>query len=218
MLLRVEILLDVFPAETTWKITVGSQDGNTFLEGGPYEGVDASQFIDAETCIPDDSLEFTFVINDSYGDGICCSNGNGLFNIYLHNDIIHKGRGDFGSQQVIHYNEWDGAVSRMPVGTPMPLSLYPTMTPYPTTEPQIEVQSSICPSTQPGSDDFCSEEGLACAYGEKCCCDGQCYESLLCVCSGESWECVDIDACSNSECPPTPIPSMTISAPPEPDT
>ncbi|MGY8884576.1 MAG: hypothetical protein ACKVKI_03600, partial [Flavobacteriales bacterium] len=68
----VQILTDNYPAETTWTLSDAS---GALLSGGPYQGTNTTYT--ASTCIPNtgDPSCLQFVIDDSYGDGICCGYG-----------------------------------------------------------------------------------------------------------------------------------------------
>lgn len=72
----IEIQPDNYGSETTWDIRDAS---NTVLaSGGPYtDGV--TTLVTENVTLSDDC--FTFTINDSYGDGMCCAYGNGGFRI-----------------------------------------------------------------------------------------------------------------------------------------
>ena len=65
----VQILTDNYPGETTWTLSGAS---GTLLTGGPYS--DQNTTYTASTCILNtgDPSCLQFVIDDSYGDGICC--------------------------------------------------------------------------------------------------------------------------------------------------
>lgn len=69
----VSITLDNYPGETTWQITNSS--GTVVASGGPYSSAGAT--VTATPCLPDGCYNFT--IFDSYGDGLCCSYGNGSY-------------------------------------------------------------------------------------------------------------------------------------------
>ena len=76
----VEILTDNYPGEITWTLT---GLGGELLSGGPY-GSSGTVYADT-VCIASEE-EFPclqFVINDSYGDGICCGYGQGAYTVYL---------------------------------------------------------------------------------------------------------------------------------------
>lgn len=66
---------DDYASETTWSIL--DANGNQVASGGGY-GTNNSTFIENE-CIFDGCYDF--VINDSYGDGICCGFGNGSYTL-----------------------------------------------------------------------------------------------------------------------------------------
>jgi hypothetical protein len=71
----VTILTDNYPGETTWTLT--DADGNLMMNGGPYANSGTEYSQQGTLC----SGCYTFTINDSYGDGICCGYGNGSFNV-----------------------------------------------------------------------------------------------------------------------------------------
>jgi len=65
--------------------------------GGPYTNSSVVREI------PDIDVDgtgcYAFYIYDSYGDGICCSNGNGYFRVY-YDDVLIKSGGNFGAMDV----------------------------------------------------------------------------------------------------------------------
>lgn len=65
---------DNYGSETTWALT--NSAGTTVASGGPY----ANNTTINETFSLGDG-DYTFTINDSYGDGICCSYGNGSYSL-----------------------------------------------------------------------------------------------------------------------------------------
>ena len=69
------LTLDSYPAETSWAIS--SDSGTTITSGGPY--TTQSGVITEVSCLQSGSYEFT--IYDSYGDGICCTYGNGSYRV-----------------------------------------------------------------------------------------------------------------------------------------
>ena len=72
---------DGYASETTWDLK--NSAGTTLYSGGPY--TDATppnlQPVITETWNLSANDCYTFTINDSYGDGICCSVGNGYVNL-----------------------------------------------------------------------------------------------------------------------------------------
>ena len=92
--LTVTIVTDQYGSETTWSISDGSV---SYMVGGPYADNTTTQTPSTGT-IPSNAC-VTFTIEDSYGDGICCSYGNGSFSVTdgLGN-IVAQG-GSFGSSE-----------------------------------------------------------------------------------------------------------------------
>jgi hypothetical protein len=86
------LVLDNYPAETTWNIKNGS--GATVASGGPYATSQKGATITNSNCLPAGC--YTFTINDSYGDGICCAYGNGSYTLSGPSGTIATG-GAFGS-------------------------------------------------------------------------------------------------------------------------
>ena len=90
--ITVTIVSDRYGSETTWSIGDGSV---TYMNGGPYNDLSSNGTtpqapvvgtIPPNTCV-------TFKIEDSYGDGMCCSYGNGSYTVTdgLGNIIIQGG-------------------------------------------------------------------------------------------------------------------------------
>jgi hypothetical protein len=101
----VEILTDNYPGEITWTLSDAS---GVLLSGGPYNQ-NGTTFT-ASTCI-DGAVEFPclqFVINDSYGDGICCGYGQGAYTLYLDGVEVATG-GSYASQDIVQFDCAPGA-------------------------------------------------------------------------------------------------------------
>lgn len=75
--IAVTINFDNYPEETSWAITNSS--GTTVASGGTYASQADGSTLTIDECLPDGCYSFT--INDSYGDGICCSYGNGSYSV-----------------------------------------------------------------------------------------------------------------------------------------
>jgi subtilisin family serine protease/chitodextrinase len=71
------ITLDNYPEETTWTLT--NDGGQTVASGGTYGSQPDGSTVTEVLCLADDC--YTFTINDAYGDGICCSYGNGSYSL-----------------------------------------------------------------------------------------------------------------------------------------
>jgi hypothetical protein len=98
--------LDNYPAETTWNIKNAS--GTTIASGGPYSSTQKGVTITAPSCLLTGC--YTFTINDSYGDGICCSYGNGSYTLKDASGATLASGGSFGSSMT--HNFCVGGASR----------------------------------------------------------------------------------------------------------
>jgi hypothetical protein len=92
---RLTINPDYYYTETSWTLT-NNCDGTTVLSGGNYSN---SATIEEETCLATNK-EYTFTINDTYGDGICCLYGLGSYSLNWNGVNIHtsnQNNNPFGS-------------------------------------------------------------------------------------------------------------------------
>jgi hypothetical protein len=71
------LVVDQYPEETSWAITDGG--GATVASGAYTTSTPDNSTVIANACLPTGC--YTFTINDVYGDGICCSYGNGSYNL-----------------------------------------------------------------------------------------------------------------------------------------
>ena len=72
--ITLSITFDNYPEETSWAVMDGA---TTIASGGTYASQSDGSTLNIGLCLPDGC--FDFVINDAYGDGICCSYGNGSY-------------------------------------------------------------------------------------------------------------------------------------------
>jgi hypothetical protein len=89
----ITIVTDNYGTETTW--SVKDPNGATVASGGPY--TNSSQTYTANLTLADGCHQF--IINDTYGDGICCDYGTGSYTIMSNGVNLYVG-GDFTSQEV----------------------------------------------------------------------------------------------------------------------
>lgn len=89
---------DNYPGETTWDV-VDESTGQTIASGG-VGSVGAGSVFSEDICLNYASC-FSFIVYDSFGDGICCAYGEGNF-LVLNSagETIASNDGDFGSQGV----------------------------------------------------------------------------------------------------------------------
>lgn len=116
-------IFDDYPEETSWSILDGS---TTVASGGTY----ASQ-ADGSTLVINVPLTagcYDFVINDVYGDGICCSFGNGSYSLTDGSTTLASG-GAFASSETTNFCVGGGTTSYTvyteSVGNPVSFEIYP---------------------------------------------------------------------------------------------
>ena len=97
--LTLTLKLDNFPEETSW--TIRDDAGATILSGGTYGSSPNGATITAAECLPAGC--YTFTINDAYGDGICCSYGNGNYSLKDASGNILASGGSFGSSEATQF-------------------------------------------------------------------------------------------------------------------
>ncbi|WP_370087784.1 GEVED domain-containing protein [Ekhidna sp.] len=118
------ITLDNYPEETSWQI----RDGGTVVASGGTYGSQP----DGSTITENISLAagcYDFVINDSYGDGICCSYGNGSYSLTDGGTTLASG-GAFGSSETTAFcvggaTSSYATQSSASVGAPVSVNMYP---------------------------------------------------------------------------------------------
>ncbi|WP_296383251.1 T9SS type A sorting domain-containing protein [Winogradskyella sp.] len=77
--IHLSLTLDNWPAETSWQFLDG--DDNVIDSGGPYIEPDDDYATKTAQFTINPDLCYSFVITDSYGDGICCSSGSGSYEL-----------------------------------------------------------------------------------------------------------------------------------------
>ncbi|MBA6251867.1 MULTISPECIES: endonuclease [unclassified Colwellia] len=82
---------DNYGYETSWTLT--NTSNQEVASGNNYE---SSTSYNESYCLADD--DYTFTINDTYGDGICCTYGNGSYEFSLGGTALING-GDFNSSE-----------------------------------------------------------------------------------------------------------------------
>jgi len=89
----INILTDNYPAETTWSLT-DDVTGAAVASGGPY--VDVATAVQEVVCVGDGC--YTFTINDSFGDGVCCAYGAGSYDLTVDGAVLTTG-GEFEASE-----------------------------------------------------------------------------------------------------------------------
>jgi len=91
------IVLDNYPEETSWNIK--NSASQVVASGGTYGSAPDGSTITVPLCLPNGC--YTLTMMDAYGDGMCCSYGNGSYSLKNNatNAILASG-GQYGSQDV----------------------------------------------------------------------------------------------------------------------
>ncbi|MBN2756239.1 MAG: S8 family serine peptidase [Bacteroidales bacterium] len=92
------ITFDNYPEETSW--TLKDDAGATIASGGTYASQADGSTITKTVCLNDGCYSFT--INDTYGDGICCSYGNGSYKLMNGAETLAAG-GSFTSSETTNF-------------------------------------------------------------------------------------------------------------------
>jgi len=94
----VTINLDNYPEETSWQIV--NSGGSVVASGGTYGSQPDGSTVSVTECLVDGCYDF--IIYDTYGDGICCSYGNGSYSVTSGGSTLASG-GAFGSSETTNF-------------------------------------------------------------------------------------------------------------------
>ncbi|MCX2743725.1 choice-of-anchor J domain-containing protein [Mangrovivirga sp. M17] len=97
------ITLDNYPEETSWEILSGS---TVIASGGTYGSQPDGSTVTQDIILDDGCYDF--VIYDAYGDGICCSYGNGSYSLTADGVTLASG-GSFASSETTNFCVGSGA-------------------------------------------------------------------------------------------------------------
>ncbi len=91
------LTLDNYGTDITWELA--TQLGAVLYTGGPYTDLDEGLVITVPFCLTNDCYVFT--INDAFGDGICCDQGEGSY-LIMNSDstLLVESDGQYGEQEV----------------------------------------------------------------------------------------------------------------------
>lgn len=100
--ISISLTTDRYGTETTWEV-VDLATNTTLASGGPYSQLSSNGT--AVQNIPDINVDgngcYRFTIYDSYGDGICCSYGNGSYSVSYDGTVMGSGGASFSEN--IHF-------------------------------------------------------------------------------------------------------------------
>lgn len=95
---NINFVFDNYPEETSWQILNSS--GQVVESGGTYGSQADGSSLTITKCLAAGC--YTFKINDSYGDGICCAYGNGSYSVTSNGTTLASG-GSFGSSESTNF-------------------------------------------------------------------------------------------------------------------
>ncbi len=94
------LTLDNNPSQTSWTI---EENGVVIYSGGTYSSGQAGTTIVVEMCL-DETLCYDLTLNDSGGDGICCTSGDGMASVTnAAGELLFITDGQYGSQLVENF-------------------------------------------------------------------------------------------------------------------
>jgi len=143
----VEITIDNYGEETTYEIKDSS--GAKVMGGSGWPANSVNSFWQCFS-----SGSYTFKITDAYGDGICCSYGNGGYSVKVNDQQVASG-GQFGSEETKSF-QVGAAPPTTPTSAPIPAPSSPTSAPnngvptsYPTHTPPTMYPTHTVPTMYP---------------------------------------------------------------------
>ena len=93
------LLLDDYPMEVVWVLE--DEDGRELYSGGPYVKEMANQEIKVSFCLLPGT--YTFIIEDFYGDGLCCGYGEGYYLIEDKAGKMITSGSQYSDKKVTHF-------------------------------------------------------------------------------------------------------------------
>ena len=118
---------DLWGSETTWNLKDGS--GAILFSGGPYADTEDSTTLPSlitENWTLASNQCYTFTINDAEGDGLCCSGGNGYYDIKATDGTIISSGTSFASSKTSTFTI--GTLGTNEFETSTDIYLYPNPT------------------------------------------------------------------------------------------
>src|SRR5690606_15550969 len=99
------LTFDNYSEETSWALK--NDAGATVASGGPYNGAGDGSTITDVSCLPAGC--YTITVSDAYGDGICCSYGNGSYTLKDASGTILASGSQFGTYETTNFCIGGGA-------------------------------------------------------------------------------------------------------------
>lgn len=109
-LFQLELQTDGYGGETYWDLKKMSKQGNKF-DYFLWNGYDVGSFYKDNNfyiekyCVPQNAC-YKFIMSDAFGDGLCCSNGEGQYKITYAGKIIRESNFTVPVEKFPKYNEY----------------------------------------------------------------------------------------------------------------
>jgi len=133
-----QLRTDNYGSETSWSLS-NDNTGILVLSGDGYA---SNMDYGGEECINNGC--YTFIMADTYGDGMCCQQGEGNYSFAVNGVNEIESGGDFGSSETTEFCCLTETPTTLPPFTPQP-------TATPTTEPPTTPQPTATPTACDGN-------------------------------------------------------------------
>jgi len=114
----VKIVTDDYPAETSFEVV--NLSGNGVMSGSGYTG-QRQEYVKTG-CLP--YATYDLIMKDSYNDGMCCSYGNGSYELSVNGAVVKTG-GQYGASETTRFSTSSGP---SPTSAPGCLNVIVTIT------------------------------------------------------------------------------------------
>ncbi|KAL3919920.1 MAG: hypothetical protein SGILL_003513 [Bacillariaceae sp.] len=142
--LKIDVQLDYWaPDDNSWTL-IEDSSGNMVASGGSY----GRNAFDTREVDLTEGESYTFKFIDAWGDGICCSHGEGYFRGELEGTEIFSGGEGIGKEVVEQINVPVTQADPTPAPTNPPQGPAPTPNPTPAPTPNPTDAPGACPSGQ----------------------------------------------------------------------
>ena len=159
--LTIQIQFDGYPSEIGWILRSdvgvpsqtrieGRQTTNTVAFRPPryYNASLANQIVTETIAIPPSNADYTFIMTDSFGDGLCCENGTGYYKLWQGpaEDNVLLANGDLqGMSREVSDFTLSFSPNSSPSATNTPASSPAPTVPLPTVDVRIDLQFDSYP-------------------------------------------------------------------------
>jgi hypothetical protein len=98
----ITIQRDVYGSETSWSLT-NNTSGTVVASGSGFSDTASLPALFTQTVSVVSGNCYTFLISDSYGDGICCDSGQGYYQLKTAENVTIASGGEFGTSESTNF-------------------------------------------------------------------------------------------------------------------